>query len=270
VALIPRFFSDCVVAIGANDGPGKPYWIASGFLYGYHLADMEDGVKQYRVFLVSNRYVFRGMPKAWLRLNPQGGEEAREFEIPLVDADGSPKWFSHPNSEIDIGILTINVLFLQSHTINFNFSRSDEHVANVQKMSELGTTEGDFAYALGFPMWLVGDRRNTVIVRSGSIARVRDTLANPSQEFLIDAFIVPGNSGGPVVLKPEPIALEGTRPQTHTYLIGVVVGYIPYEHLAVSKQTGRQRVVFQENSGLAAVHTVDCVEETIQVALQAD
>jgi hypothetical protein len=100
-------------------------------------------------------------------------------------------------------------------------------------------------------------------VRSGTLARVRDLLARTSKIFLVDAFVFPGNSGGPVILKPEAIAIEGTKAQIAPYLIGIVQAYVPYQDVAVSLQTGRPRVIFEENAGLAAVHPVDFIEETI-------
>jgi hypothetical protein len=65
------------------------------------------------------------------------------------------------------------------------------------------------------------------------------------------------------VLKPEALAIEGTASQVMPYLIGVVQAYVPYEDVAVSLQTGRPRIVFEENAGLAAVLPIDFIEETI-------
>ena len=61
------------------------------------------------------------------------------------------------------------------------------------------TMEGDFIYALGFPMGLVSKDRQHVMVRSGIIARIRDLYENRSTDFTVDAFVFPGNSGGPLV-----------------------------------------------------------------------
>jgi len=112
-------------------------------------------------------------------------------------------------------------------------------------------------------MGQVGGDKNYVIVRSGTVARIRDVLASVSSEFLVDAFIFPGNSGGPVVSKPELMAVAGTKPQTTAHLIGIVSGYATYRDIAISQLTGRQRVIFEENSGLAAAHPIDFVEAII-------
>jgi hypothetical protein len=73
----------------------------------------------------------------------------------------------------------------------------------------------------------------------------------------------PGNSGGPVIIKPNSDSLEGNAPVDRAYLIGVVRSYLPYEEVAYSLQTEppTARVVFIENSGLADVIPMDCVKE---------
>jgi S1-C subfamily serine protease len=272
MALIPPFFIDCVVAIGADDAEGKRKWIASGFLYGHPLTNSKGDQKLYKVLLVTNRHVFQGLTKAYLRFNPQADEPAREYNLDLLDKDGTPLWLANPKGKADIAVIPINFNLLKEHAMQVAFFHSDEHVASTEKMNELGITEGDFAYVLGFPMGLIGGQRNTVVVRSGSIARIRDALTKANQTFLVDAFVFPGNSGGPVVSKPEALSIEGTKSQNAAYLIGIVQSYVPYQDLAVSLQTKRPRVVFEENSGLAAVHPVDLIEETVQIylKLQAD
>jgi len=262
MALIPPFFTDCVVAIGTDDAEGGRRWIASGFLYGHPLFDDTKRVTDYRVYLVTNRHVLAGLSQAYLRCNPQAAKRAREFDLGLFDGD-RPLWFTHPDEEVDVAAMPINFDLLQESGMQVAYFQGDQHTATIDAMNALGVTEGDFTYVLGFPMGLVGEHRNTVIVRSGTLARVRDVLARSSKIFLVDAFVFPGNSGGPVVLKPEAIAIEGTKPQVAPYLIGIVQAYVPYQDVAVSLQTSRPRVFFEENAGLAAVHPVDFIEETI-------
>jgi S1-C subfamily serine protease len=262
MALIPPFFTDCVVAIGTDDAEGERRWIASGFLYGHPLFDDAKHVTDYRVYLVTNRHVLAGLRRAYLRCNPQADKHAREFDLSLFDGD-KPLWFTHPDEEVDVAVMPVNFDLLQESGMQVAYFQGDQHSATIDAMNALGVTEGDFAYVFGFPMGLVGQHRNAVIVRSGTLARVRDLLARTSKIFLVDAFVFPGNSGGPVILKPEAVAIEGTKAQIVPYLIGIVQAYVPYQDVAVSLQTGRPRVIFEENAGLAAVHPVDFIEETI-------
>ncbi len=263
MALIPPFFLDCVVAIGAADAQGEHRWVASGFLYGYRLARGENSQRDYAVYLVTNRHVLTHLPHAYLRFNRQADQPAREFNLALSDAAGQPLWFAHPDPEIDVAVMPINYDALEDAALQVAYFRNDEHVAGIAELNTLGVTEGDFAYVLGFPMGLVGDKRNAVIVRNGSLARIRDVLSGTDTEYLVDAFVFPGNSGGPVVLKPEVMAIQGTPAHPTACLIGVVRAYVPYQDVALSAQTNRPRVIFEENTGLAAVHPVDYIEETI-------
>jgi hypothetical protein len=260
MALIPPFYLDCVVAIGTTDAAGNHRWVASGFLYGVRLPDGEP--RTHQVYLVTNRHVLAELPHAYLRFNPQADKPARELNLSLFDDNGEPLWFCHPDAEVDVAVAPINFDLLEERELKVAFFKNDQNIATVATMNELGVTEGDFTYVLGFPMGLVGDYRNSVIVRGGTIACIRDTLAKSNNTFLVDAFVFPGNSGGPVILKPEAMAIEGTPAPNASLLIGIVRAYVPYEDVAVSLQTNRPRVVFEENSGLAAVQPVDLIEET--------
>jgi S1-C subfamily serine protease len=113
-------------------------------------------------------------------------------------------------------------------------------------------------------MGLIGPERNYVIVRGGNIARIQDAIDRRSNEFLIDVFTFPGNSGGPVVTKPEVVAIQHTKAVSSSYLIGIVKEYLPYQDFAISAQTKRTRVMFEENSGLTGVIPIDFVQEAIK------
>ena len=151
--------------------------------------------------------------------------------------------------------------------------------ADRAKLRDLGVTEGDHLFVLGFPISLFAGAslasdlfpagQNVVFVRQGIVARIRDTLAGISNRFLIDAFVFPGNSGGPVILQPENMAVQGTKPQDAPYLVGVVAAYLPYQDFAVSSQTNKAKLLEEQNSGLAVVIPMDFVNETIDQYNQA-
>jgi len=263
MALLPPFFLDSIIAIGKPSEQGGLTWVASGFLYGDFLK-VEGEKRLYSIYLITNRHVFQGSKRVVLRFNPRSNEPAKQYTFDLLDAASQEIWTPHPNPQIDVALTTININVLAEQGIQFSWFQSDQHVATLDKMTELGITEGDFVYALGFPMGLIGGERNYVVVRGGIIARIRDALDKRTNEILIDASIFPGNSGGPVVTKPEAMAIQGTKSVGAAYLIGVVRHYVSYQDIAISTQTQRPRVVFEENSGLAAVIPIDFVQETIK------
>ncbi len=77
------------------------------------------------------------------------------------------------------------------------------------------------------------------IARNATVAMV------DSNNFIIDGFAFPGNSGGPVVYKPVSsmpgfVSFGGNETYVKKQmLIGVVSSYIPYTDVAVSRQTQR-------------------------------
>lgn len=262
MALIPPFFLDCVVAIGSRRGDNVQ-WSASGFLYG-HFVSTEGDQSRFAIYLITNRHVFDRASEVVLRFNPEGSDPAREVDLALLDANGTRLWLAHPDPEIDAAVISINGQGLQAQNIQFAYFRSHQHVLDRQGAVDKGLSEGDGAYILGFPMGIVGGDRSYVIVRQGALARVRDWLAGTSKEFLVDATIFPGNSGGPVVNRPENTAIRGTQQQNAAYLVGIVKSYVSYSDIAVSQQTGRPRVIFEENSGLAAVVPMEYIMEVIE------
>jgi hypothetical protein len=297
-ALIPPFFLDCVVALGYRqltvienpDGsrravPGPFVPMASGFLYGHFLKKVDAANSNYRIYLVTNEHVLEAIENAeksqidmlsklpkmapvteplhvFIRFNPKTAGPAREdLTAPLHDPDKKSNWCV--DKDHDVAVVPIGADALQKAGVQFNYFQGDEHAAGRSKVSEIGLAEGDHIYVLGFPMGLVGGQRNFVITRQGVIARIRDYLAMSTDRFLIDALIFPGNSGGPVVSTVEASSIEGTKSQNRAYLLGVVRAYIPYRDVAVSRQSGEERVAFTENSGLAEVIPIDLVQALI-------
>jgi S1-C subfamily serine protease len=264
MALIPPFFLDCVVAVGIDAGEGKRQWIASGFLYGHFLSKVDEKTNRYEVYLVTNRHVLEGQKVVYLRFNPRDAVPAREYTLQFAGVENPAVYSTHSDPDIDLAVVKIDANILDKDGIRFAFFKSDQHVADRKSLEDLGFTEGDFGYILGFPMGLVGAKRSFVIVRQGAIARIRDYLAGASKEILMDCMIFPGNSGGPAVTKPEAMSIQGTKSQSAAYLIGVVTQSISYRDVAISQQTKQPRVVFEDNSGLASIVPIQYLVELIQ------
>jgi len=269
MALIPPFFIDCVVAIGIqtnNNGSIQKKWIGTGFLYAKFMAVVEGNPNEsnYNVFLVTNKHVLKNQKDIILRFNPQGGQAATDFPATLENPQGEQLWTGHPNPNTDVAVLSINIQMIQAAGMKFSVFKSDKDILTKQQLLDNQVSEGDFLYVLGFPMGMMPTDRQHVIVRSGIIARIRDLFENRSESYTIDSLVFPGNSGGPVVYKPELVSIQGTKPLKRAALIGIVKSYIPYQDVAISQQTQRPRVIFEENSGLANVETVDKIIETIE------
>ncbi len=224
MALIPPDFLDCVVAIGVDnpsDQTNPIKWIGTGFLVGRFLKTNDENKNDYHIFLVTNKHVLIDQKSVKVRFNPHNSEPAKDYDIPLIN-NGNKTWTGHQTEKIDVAAININPAILVDEGMKFQYFRSDSNILHIEQMAEKGMTEGDFIYVLGFPMGIVGGDRQYVIARSGSIARIRDALEKRSNDFIVDSFVFPGNSGGPVVSKPEITHIVGTQSINRAYLIGIV------------------------------------------------
>jgi S1-C subfamily serine protease len=270
MALIPPFFLDCVVGIGTRGESGVSQYAATRFLLGQFLStDVEAKQNRYALFLVTNRHVLDGKQSIVLRFNALEGAPAKEFDVELSKSDGTAHWHPHPDPEVDVAVVGVNPDFMKAEGLHFHFFASDKVALTKAEARAKGVSEGDGVFVLGFPMGDVGPDRNYVIVRQGVIARVRDYLDDRSKVILIDATVFPGNSGGPVVSRPEALSIEGTQAVSSSYLVGIVSAYVPYQDVAFSLQTKRPRVIFEENTGLAQVVPYDLIAETVALAVNS-
>ncbi len=270
MALLPPRYMDAVVALGKENEDGAFLGAATGFLYGTPTGMRnEEGEPLYKIFLVTNRHVVEGVDQLTTRFNRSLNLETQTYNIPLHNRDGSISWTLHPDPNCDVAVIPILVNKLKEDGIQVEFfPENPDTTITVERAKENGTSEGDGVFVLGFPLGLSGGEYNYTIVRQGNIARIRDWVNGSSNTFLIDASVFPGNSGGPVILKPELTSIKGTTANDRALLIGMVSSYIPYEEVAISRQTGKARAVFVENSGLGVVIPMNIIRETIDLALK--
>ena len=276
---------NCVAAIGyrapgvLNNVPVAEMWHTSGtgFFYGKLIYDDPDQSKRlYSTYLVTAKHVIKGY-ETLQKNDPSVGNMkirvnqltknvgATEFQLLQEVAVPGSAWIDNPNGK-DVSIIQVNLTNLRDKNYEFAFFSSDTMVAKIDKLHELGTAAGDGVFVLGFPIDMAGIQKNYVIVRQGVIARIDELLDHASDYLMIDAFVFPGNSGGPVILRPEFLSISGTKNNANAYLIGLVNESIDYLDVAKDVQTNRPRIVFEENTGLTNASPVDYIEDTIPKA----
>jgi len=265
MALITPMYIDCVVAIGTIINEQQT-WIGTGFLYGDLFEETEDGKNKYEVYLVTNKHVLNNLDLILVRFNPQTQQSAKDYAIPLKDIDGKLLWTGHSDTEIDVAVLPVNLNYILAEGMKCSFFHSDKHIADIKELKARETSEGDSIFVMGFPMGIVSADRQYVFVRGGIISRIKDLFESRSKDFVVDAFVFPGNSGGPVLSKPEMMSIKGTNSSNQSSLIGIIKSYIPYKDVAISQQTNRPRIIFEENTGLSMAEPVDHIIETIAEA----
>jgi len=270
-ALLPPWALNTVVALGGDQcvpqptGPSQCTWATEGtaFAYGYLIANDPDPLKRrYRVFLVTARHVVAEHTGVFhVRMNPAaGGARGKEFDIP-AQATAGP-WHFHGDESVDVAVLPVGDL--KHLGVDIQFIPNDIASEAVGHLKEDGISAGDGAFVLGFPMNLAGAQKNYTIVRNAIVARIDQLFDGTERTFLLDGFVFPGNSGGPVFSRPDAFSIEGTKAHNKSVLVGMVISYDPYQDIAISTQTKRPRVLFEENSGLTNVVPVDYIDQTIE------
>jgi S1-C subfamily serine protease len=273
MSLIPPQFLTAVASleIEVKDAQGKIDMrpVATGFFYGRKVQqESGPGAGQYRVWLITNRHVVEDRAGNWMKeisvrfnfIDPI--QLAKHYKYALLDPAGSPVWLRHKDPLVDIAVLPVNGPALVSLGIEFYFFQDDSDVFLAKDFASEGITTGDGVFVLGYPLGLRGGPRNRVIVRHGIIARVDEELLKQHYYF-IDASAFPGNSGGPVLHRPEVVAIQGTKANSRSALVGVISAGMTYNDIAVSQQTGEPRVVFTEQTGLVRVVPIESVNEVI-------
>jgi S1-C subfamily serine protease len=259
MALFNPKIADAVVLIEEQTAANSFKPLATGFLIGFIDTTSKDST-DHRLFLATNRHVFQGKSKVSIRHNTRGGAIKR-FEVSL-EQGSQQLWLAHKNPQVDLALLTVSPQGLDSNGVRWEYI-PEGLFAYASDFGRLGISLGDGIFALGFPMGIAGKLQNYVIARGGVIARADEEIIKGECCFLVDASIFPGNSGGPILLKPELVSIIGTQSIKTGHLVGIVSGYIRFAEPLYSHQTSPPTIVSQsnENSHLAAVVPMDFARE---------
>lgn len=271
MALIPPVYLNSVISIGVEkkNEKNEPVFmsLATGFLVGKPIGEKNDkGEQSFRLFVVTNRHVFYNdktkqfVKEVLFRFNTTDNK-SHHFKVSLLDEKDNPIWSKHANEKVDLAVLPINASAISDAKVDFYFFREND-LFFAKDFGSKNVSTGDGLFVLGFPMSISGKSKNFVIVRQGIIARVDDEVLEECF-YYIDASAYPGNSGGPVIIKPEVVSIQGTKSNNSAGLIGVISSGVTYSDVAISQQTGEPKVIFTEQTGLVKVVPVELIYEII-------
>lgn len=257
MAIIPQVFINAVVSIGVRNTDRSVRWIATGFFL-IRMISEDQG----RPFLVTNRHVFNGKQSIVIRMKEKDVDTLKECDAPLV-SEGKSLFHQHPNPKIDIAVLPLNAEFITNNHLEFPAFDIDKHALTSTELRNSGVDEGSLVFMLGFPLGLVNNNSGLPICRLGCIARMSETQIEEEYNILADIQNFPGNSGSPIILRPELMSIQGSKSLDKSVLVGIIHSYIPYKESLINSQTGETVEIRSENSGIANVHPVEFIKEII-------
>ena len=265
MAIIPKSFIESVVSIGNRNDNGTISWIGTGF---FVIRKLKKDKTLVRPFLVTNRHSVNNLNKMVLMMKEKGVEKLKEIDTPIFDNNKNPIFVLHPSmpESIDIAVLPLNGQFIRENNLEFPNFDIDEQAMSSSELMGNGVDEGSLVHMLGFPMGLV-EESGLPICRLGCVARISVNQITSNHTILVDIQNFPGNSGSPIIYRPEFVSIKGTKSLNKCVLMGVVHSYIPYRENLISTQTKRIVEIREENSGIALMHPIEYIRDIIDTIL---
>lgn len=164
-------------------------------------------------------------------------------------------WIFHENETIDLAIIPFGSDPVKADILKI----PKNYFIKIEQLFEL-----DDVFFISFQPGIKFENKLNPIIRNGTIS-----IINTDKTFYIDGFAFPGNSGSPVFFKPKIFSFTengvniGPHPLNGKF-IGIIGGYLTYPDIAISIQTGRPRIRFEENTGLSIVWPVDYLNQIIE------
>ena len=245
----PQFMDTVCLIYGQNQRP-----LGTGFLYDYPLID-DDNETKYWLWLVTCKHVVEDQAEVFVAFNRKKKRDSHLFRI-LAE-----RWIFHPEADVAVTPMIPAKLQQEGGDIDWDFWTWEKVAIGRERAVEEGLSEVDEIAVVGFPAgWanLTGGNLfdlNHPLVRVGVLAQIQGWLSGDHDTFLIDCPIFDGSSGAAVCLVPTDVAINGTNPQLHSYLIGMVTGKL----YADVEGTGRTAL------DLGRVTPLDSVNEVIDL-----
>jgi len=252
---IPDKMLNSLVPIGLDNALKQLNWIGSGFLINHKSSVIDE------IYLVTNKHVVTAKTQIYLRFNlNSGGTTNKSVTLQL---DTVSYWTGHPDTKVDLAVIPLPMDFIQANNLNASAIDITNDCATKQFLIDKNLGEGNDVFVLGYPMGMVDLNNSFPIARKGVLSKIRHMTLHNNNDYIIDVLNFPGNSGGPVFLEQIELDFDKKILISQFYLVGIIKSYIPYQDTAISSQTNRARIIFEENSGLAFAEITDRILETI-------
>jgi S1-C subfamily serine protease len=213
---------------------------------------MKDAKEQH-VFIVTAGHVIPPDGDVFFRVAAKNGSDPKHYSSKLATQITGLDWIRSTNAD-----LAVMPMCFDAEEADLQVMGLGENAATYDQVAI-----GDEVFVAGYPSSVASVSDAAVhIIRNGVVAS-----KSGNAMLLIDAFTFPGNSGGPVFWKPsmgfDVAGVSPKIPARGANLIGIVLAYHPYREQAISAVTGRERIIFESNSGLTDVVSTSRILELL-------
>lgn len=257
MALIPQAFFSAVVPVGTVMAD-KLHWTGTGF---FLMKKQPD--EKYRLFLVTSRHLVEGQKDISILL--EDSESHLNVVNLQISRDIEKRYSVHENKNVDLAVIGLDGGYFSKMKYRISPFEIDLASVSTSQYLEEGGSPGSSAFIIGYPTGVVENESAMPIVRAGCIARMDPSEIERNGVFLVDIPCYPGNSGSPVLTKPEVVAMQGSKPFQKCALLGMINSPISFKEVQMDKKSGEIRQVKNENSGLARVIPVEYIREVLEI-----
>lgn len=246
-------------SVGNNTQPPQP--IGTGFIIGYPTPDKEDS---FIPLVVTAKHVLGDNMKVLARFSTQSGSSTVFVPYDIEVLKRQNDYWEYPDDDgVDIAV------FRSPHFEETKYKFFPiELIATKKMFEENAIRQTDRVIFPSLLINFMGYSQNYPVIRDGSIALIPGEkvpmkykvgsreIVTKQEVIFVDATSIPGASGSPIFLWPEP-RLQGNTYQlggTKPFLLGIMHGFypaVPREILDV--QTSDKKQMYAENSGVAII-----------------
>jgi hypothetical protein len=188
-------------------------------------------------------------------LNTKGDGKIKAVSTKTIREQVGIEWIFHANELVDIAMIPFPIDIQNDDVMII----PEQNFLDIQQLAELYNI-----FFLSFQPGVVEESKINPITRVGVVSRI-----NEDSSFYIDAPAFPGNSGSPVFITPSAWRFGGKgivfgADKIAGKFIGIIGEYITHKEIAISTQTSKPRVIFEENTGISKVWSVNHMNQIIQ------
>lgn len=261
--LLPARTLDTVAMVLTSRDGDFPY-SATGFFCRYRpgIEDAGDGL-----FLVTSAGAAReDLADAHLLCYRRRGKRPRFYRASGEDGLALGTWVV--DRKLDLAVLPLDRERLVADAVRYRAFDPEGGALTTSAMEKRRIGEGDDVRILGFAPVAGLHIPLYSMVRRGIVARIQDCYRGRSESFLLDATILRGNRGSPVIVRLEhgvnghPLAAPPVK------LIGIVSGHLPTRATPLRLGDDGKTLLVQPNTGLVRVVPVDGLLDLLETATE--
>ena len=255
-----RPYLDTVVTVVCPDGESQQRLGTGFFCRSTH---WHNAARQL-LFLVTSGHVVGSDPeRVGVIFQPRAGDQLLADSLTGRIGPGPSTWFVDRSN--DLAALLLDPERLPEDQVRYRSFDVETDLLSLRQLRQRQIAEGDEALVVGFPEPTYESGREYPAVRLATIAAVPNR-ARPEWPLMAEGTALPGDSGSPIIVKPERDSRISQRAGAGGKLIGVLEGAGRPATVTRSDDDGNP-IEVEQRPGIIRVVPADALHDLINYAV---